>query len=852
MFGATCACSNCAGLFLVPVPERADAGQGSMQAPHETDGGGAGLSAEAQVRFLEREREAGETIRSLEEALEQSGVQRGELLAAVNRLEAEVARGRDIERKLAESEDSGRRLTARVAELEVESLDRKRLAEDREETARERNILRENLERMAGDLQAQKSRADAAAHALQEALAEGRTVRDAMESVLREKEEAVIRSGDLGRELKETLARLEVLECSGRQAAAAEEASRRSETGRREELETEGRQMRARLAEADTRLRELEVELGRERERAGALRVRVDSGEKALQAAQQELAVYGERLRQAETFQERHEQRLEEARASERKLEEALRKASGELETEQAARAQELDRIEQALEKERLALERNEELAAELQTARETPGRWFVAEAESDRSQEWQKMELARLEAQLEQSQRLLLDAERRASRAEEQFAEMLVDWESRKRLAEAFPELNERLEEQKTVLASWEKRGDEWSEREADLRDTIEERQREIEQMRAAIRSLQKTELAVQPVEADVSPRWVRVARAPWALPVGAVLALILGLVLGSWNREDADRALSLADAHGRSSAPLPRENAGQEPGPGGAEKGAARDKTPGSEKAEEPPQAPVSPATPMPALKATSEDIAEQYALKAIKPPKTSAAPEKEEASESSTPEKRALTEPSAGAPVVAKGEGILPSQFLGVKFGSLLSENPALSQWLLDKGIYHRKARLVGEEVEAAVVPDQENRVMKGTYVRICPRSTAELSRFLEWAVSVQDAISAQYGEPSEIREVKEAADAEAIVDRIASGKDRYVAIWSRDGEDASIILSIGAMNERSVVFRLEYFSTALVKAFSERVEADRAKAEEAADSAKPKPEEAPPQALPQASP
>jgi len=181
-------------------------------------------------------------------------------------------------------------------------------------------------------------------------------------------------------------------------------------------------------------------------------------------------------------------------------------------------------------------------------------------------------------------------------------------------------------------------------------------------------------------------------------------------------------------------------------------------------------------------------------------------------------------------------------LPSQFLGVKFGSLLADNPALSQWQLDKGIYHRKARLVGAEVEAAVVSDQENRVIKGTYVRVCPRSTAELSRFLEWAVSVQDAISAQYGDPSEIQEIKEAADAAAIVDRIASGKDRYIAIWNRDGEDASIILSIGAMNERSVAFRVEYFSTSLVKAFNERLEADRVRAEEA-DASKPKPEEAP---------
>jgi hypothetical protein len=41
---------------------------------------------------------------------------------------------------------------------------------------------------------------------------------------------------------------------------------------------------------------------------------------------------------------------------------------------------------------------------------------------------------------------------------------------------------------------------------------------------------------------------------------------------------------------------------------------------------------------------------------------------------------------------------------------------------------------------------------------------------------------------------------------------------------------------------VVFRLEYFSTALLKAFNERLEADRVRAEDA-DPAKPKPEESP---------
>jgi hypothetical protein len=147
------------------------------------------------------------------------------------------------------------------------------------------------------------------------------------------------------------------------------------------------------------------------------------------------------------------------------------------------------------------------------------------------------------------------------------------------------------------------------------------------------------------------------------------------------------------------------------------------------------------------------------------------------------------------------------------------------------------------LVGVEVEAAITADPENRVVKGSYVRVCPRSTEELSPFLEWAVSVQDAISAQYGDPTEVQEIQEAADAAAIVDRIASGKARYIAAWRRDAEDGSILLSIGAMNERSVVFRLDYFSAALIKAFNERQENERLNPVEATE-AKPGPTEAKP--------
>jgi hypothetical protein len=704
MFGMTCACSQCAGLFTIPAPEGHPGASSSTRESAEGGNADALFSEDARVRLLELERESRERIRILEEALEQSRTQ----------------------------------------------------------------------------VEAQQKAAQEAAQ------------------------------------------------------AAAQEATREAERVLREELTKEGRELRARAVDLEARVRELETALDGERQRAETLQARVKGAEASLQAAQQEVAVQAQQLQQAQEYRARHEQRLADARQGEAKLREDLRKASEALVAEQTSRERELEKIEQAIDKERAALERSEALANRLEAVREDSHPWTSPGPEPQHPPGWQKMEVARLEAQMEQSQRLLQDAERRASLAEEQFAELLVEWESRKRLAEAFPELSERVEEQKSALENWEKREEEWKDRESDLRDTIEARQSEIEEMRSAIRLLQQSELTPA---APVSPSeisWGRSLRSPWALPLGAGFGLALGFGVGFWDGGRSD-VLKPGEDYGpklpKGAPRLAAVNPGTKTAP---EPGSPREERDGASH-------PAEGAASVPSNTEGPPERPQQDSAKMADSAKGIGGGDKEENPLTAAAAK--VPAPESVGPNLG-GDAVLPTQFLGVKFGSLVSENPSLSQWSLDKGIYHRKARLVGVEVEAAITADQESRVMKGSYVRVCPRSTDALSGFLEWAVNVQDAISAQYGDPAEVEEIKEATDAQAIVERIASGKDRYMAVWRRDAEDVSIILSIGAMNERSVVFRLDYFSSALVKAFTEKQESERLKPDEP-EEAKPKP---PPEAPP----
>ena len=167
-------------------------------------------------------------------------------------------------------------------------------------------------------------------------------------------------------------------------------------------------------------------------------------------------------------------------------------------------------------------------------------------------------------------------------------------------------------------------------------------------------------------------------------------------------------------------------------------------------------------------------------------------------------------------------------LPDTFLGMRLGTSLSDLVNRAQWQETAGKLHRKADLLGTQVEAVLSQDEEGRLIMGSYVRIVPRLSADVGPFLEWAVNSQDAVSALYGEPSRMHQVEGATDEAEVVRRITSGDDFYAAGWEREGEDTMIDLSIRVFNDRSVVFRLEYRSRELVNAYAQRLEANKEKA------------------------
>jgi len=175
------------------------------------------------------------------------------------------------------------------------------------------------------------------------------------------------------------------------------------------------------------------------------------------------------------------------------------------------------------------------------------------------------------------------------------------------------------------------------------------------------------------------------------------------------------------------------------------------------------------------------------------------------------------------NAANPSTAFSAGLpshLPDSFLGIKFGTPLMDVTARGQWLETSGKRHRKAELLGAGVEAVLTPDDLDHLVMGSYVRVAARQPESLSPFLEWAVNVQDAVSALYGQPSRMHQITGAMEAAEVVRKISSGEDFYEAIWEREGDDTAMVLSIRVFNERSVVFRLEYRSRELTLAALER--------------------------------
>lgn len=178
--------------------------------------------------------------------------------------------------------------------------------------------------------------------------------------------------------------------------------------------------------------------------------------------------------------------------------------------------------------------------------------------------------------------------------------------------------------------------------------------------------------------------------------------------------------------------------------------------------------------------------------------------------------------VTEPN---PPPASTRRSLPDSFLGIKYGSFIRDLDNLEQWQETAGRWHRKAALLGAPVEVVLSPDEEGRVIMGSYVRIIGRQPEVVAQFLEWVVKCQDEVSALYGNPSAVHQVEGASEAAELVQKINTGEDYYEALWQRADEDTMINLSVRLFSERGIVFRLEYRSRQLAEAFAQRKEAGR---------------------------
>jgi hypothetical protein len=104
--------------------------------------------------------------------------------------------------------------------------------------------------------------------------------------------------------------------------------------------------------------------------------------------------------------------------------------------------------------------------------------------------------------------------------------------------------------------------------------------------------------------------------------------------------------------------------------------------------------------------------------------------------------------------------------------------------------------------------------------GAYVRISNQPDSELVPFLEWALTVQDAVTAKFGRPTSVHVVKNAATETEIVRKIREGSDFYECTWEDPFRQCLITLGVSGKNSRLVVFRLEYKSIPLTRSYLNR--------------------------------
>lgn len=816
--GSTCTCPGCGGLFLVPEVDPAVLEQ--AQEGSRLSAGGAGSVAPGAEVFAELARLQGE----LAGAAEQRQELERELAREKARQKARVSEETSASSELKEAKAARKKAEAEAADLGRQCEDLRRRLDDAEKAAlaqgqaragaEERSKeelaatlrdlegyqqsakqLAREVEKLRGDLDSagsetarlEREAAVERERASKELAELGRKLAGAEVEKKRAEEESVSRSRELDRltaaiaaERRESAAKLERLD-------------RALEEKEKERLEVEARAKQARAA--------AEQEADRRALDAQKLEQTIAEGEAKVSALEKERdEARAVARRELETLQNRVDLQQRELARSQQSASETTREVER-LRADLAAVTAEKSSRERGFAEERgLLLERLERLKVERDALSEKSRLQERAEAEPDGEVQRLRKELLEARGAGATAERTLA-AERTAmahkQRALEQEQEAAE--ERSKSLLGELDGLRMQLEEAQRNRVSPgapEIRGQGLSpEAEAELRQILARRDLEIQRLAAQLREVS------QAAGGDSGSQGLWGGLHGKAALVLCFGTLVFGLAVGALFSRPKPGHVLLMNAPGN--APV---NAPVHAPPVNTE------------------GAPVNIAGRDPSVPASGG--AGGAHTQATEPPPPKGALPSGEPNAQAGPASSKPPLPDPTQPAVASGTSMagragmpssLPDQFLGIKFGTELSQVSGISLWKETAGKRHRKAELLGSEVEAVLTADSQGRLIMGSYVRVAFRQPDSLTPFLEWAVNVQDAVSALYGEPIRVHSVEGASEAVEVVRKISAGEDYYQASWERESEDGMIDMSIRVFNERSVVFRMEYRARRLYLAY-----------------------------------
>ncbi len=778
--GSTCTCPGCGGLFLVPEvdPAALEAAQSGAQAvaggpPVGLAEGSGDVGGLELARLRTEAVEAEAKLQNLEGQLaeEKARASRADTLAedlreAIRAQQKAESRTKDQEKRIHALQDQLQRAESKLKQVEEASALQKREWETTSEQLRTdfaaaqqaAERAKQALEQPSQEvarLRGELETAEARGRVLQEEISREREKTGAQVAGLRE----ALEKADAERTLR--AAQLEKLELAGKSAEEAQRKLVREAGQSRASLEETVRKHTAETAAFRKSLADAEVKIQEfEKEKDGARKV----FEREVGALQKQLA----------------EHKAESARA-------ALAAAEAGKETERlraelsGVKAEKWSAERGFAEEHQRLLEQLRSVELERDTIREDSRLLARAAAEPDGEVERLRSDLAGALASGVKAERTFgqerdklagkLEILEQANEAAGERARSLLEEMSHLRRQLEFA--SKTLEAQKTEAKPSAGLS---AEAEAELRQVLAKRDQEIQRLAAQIRDTTQSAAAGSPP--DSFGGWM-IGKRLVAFPV---LALIVGLLVGA--------AIVRPKA-----VPLPESEV------------ALKSPTlPGVDSPGETPEAQGSPGSvaqvvsPVVSGVRVAHPVVSSGSAAVATPPQSTAAV-------------GTLAASRAGMP------SPLPDQFLGIRFGTDLGEVAGIAQWKETAGKRHRKAELLGSEVEAVLTADVQNRLIMGSYVRVASRQPDALTPFLEWAVNVQDAVSALYGEPIRVHSVDGATDAVEVVRKIAAGEDFYQATWEREAEDGMIDLSIRVFNERSVVFRMEYRARQLYSGFVE---------------------------------